>query len=376
VLIARGMGISKRILLAAGSRVKSRSATVFGYQLLTVDAGRGSGVAHGGQGLRRARIKVVFEFGAGVDLDDGISPEHMLADPDSPKVLQPVYDPKPYLDDHQASVRPALHERDEGSVSTDMFARLFGRRIGLRVYGCGAIVLGMVGLAWGDFALVWQPVPSNVPDRTALAYAVAGVLLAAGLAVQWERTARAGAIALTTLYALCVGLLHIPRVVARPSDLSTWAGVAEQLALVAGGLTAYAIAARIDGRDSARLTRFAQLIFGVCLFSFGLVHFYYIDATASYVPAWLPPGRVFWACATGIAHWAAAVAIVTGVLASTGARLLTVMYIVFGVLVHAPSIFIDPASHLNWAANAMNLALVGAAWVIADSIEAPSPGNG
>jgi uncharacterized membrane protein YphA (DoxX/SURF4 family) len=284
-----------------------------------------------------------------------------------------VNDPKPYLDQHQASLRPAFQERDEGSVSTDIFARFFGRRIGLRVYGCGAAALGMVGLAWGDFALVWQPVPSNVPDRTAFAYAVAGVLLVAGLAVQWARTARAGAIALTTLYALCVGLLHIPRVVARPSDLSTWAGVAEQLALVAAGLVAYAIAVRIDGEAPARLTRFAQLIFAACLFSFGLVHFYYIDATASYVPAWLPPGQVFWACATGIAHWAAAVAIITGILASTGARLLTVMFIVFGVMVHAPSIFIDPASHLNWTANAMNLALLGAAWVIADSIVARSP---
>jgi uncharacterized membrane protein YphA (DoxX/SURF4 family) len=85
---------------------------------------------------------------------------------------------------------------------------------------------------------------------------------------------------------------------------------------------------------------------------------------------------VFWACATGIAHWAAAVAIITGILASTGARLLTVMFIVFGVMVHAPSIFIDPASHLNWTANAMNLALLGAAWVIADSIAARSPGGG
>ena len=49
------------------------------------------------------------------------------------------------------------------------------------------------------------------------------------------------------------------------------------------------------------------------------------------------------------------------------------MFVVFGVLVHAPSIFIDPASHLNWTANAMNLALIGTAWVIADSIEGTVP---
>jgi hypothetical protein len=42
---------------------------------------------------------------------------------------------------------------------------------GSRVYGLGAIALGLAGLVWGDFALVWQPVPPGVPGRTALAYA-------------------------------------------------------------------------------------------------------------------------------------------------------------------------------------------------------------
>jgi hypothetical protein len=48
------------------------------------------------------------------------------------------------------------------------------------------------------------------------------------------------------------------------------------------------------------------------------------------------------------------------------------MFVGFGVLVHAPSLFADPHSHMNWAANAMNLALIGAAWVIAESIGTPT----
>ena len=247
---------------------------------------------------------------------------------------------------------------------------LFGREIGLHVFGCGALALGAVGLIWGDFALVWQPVPTNVPCRTALAYIAAAALLLAGAAVQWRRSARVGALTLTTLYSLCVILLHIPRVVARPLALVTWAGVAEQLALVAGGLVAYAIARGNDDGTSARVAGFARLTFAACLFMFGAVHFYYVDATAELVPTWLPPGQLFWAYATGIAHCGAGLAIATGFLASPASRLLTLMFVVFGVLVHAPSIFIDPHSHLNWTANAMNFALIGSAWVIADSIEA------
>jgi hypothetical protein len=45
--------------------------------------------------------------------------------------------------------------------------------------------------------------------------------------------------------------------------------------------------------------------------------------------------------------------------------------------VHAPTLFIDPRTHFNWAANAINFALIGSAWVIAASIsvavENPKP---
>jgi hypothetical protein len=46
------------------------------------------------------------------------------------------------------------------------------------------------------------------------------------------------------------------------------------------------------------------------------------------------------------------------------------MFVVFGILVHAPTILSDPHTHFNWAANAMNFALIASAWVIAASITA------
>jgi hypothetical protein len=46
------------------------------------------------------------------------------------------------------------------------------------------------------------------------------------------------------------------------------------------------------------------------------------------------------------------------------------MYASFTPLVHIPTLFADPSSHWFWNENAVNLALVGAAWVIADSLSA------
>ena len=242
---------------------------------------------------------------------------------------------------------------------------------GWRVYGLGVMALGMVCLAWGDFD-PGQPVPKDFPDRTVLAYAAAAFMLVAGAAVEWRRTAARGAAALTAYYALIVVILMNGRVVlAHHAEYGAYEGIAEQLAITAGGLNVYAASARIDAALAARLTRLGQLAFGVCALIFGGAHFVYMNLTAPLVPKWLPPTQEFWAYATGLGHIAAGVAILTGVRARLAAILLTAMYASFTVLVHAPMLLANPSSHGIWSENVLNLALTGAAWVVADSLARP-----
>ena len=82
--------------------------------------------------------------------------------------------------------------------------KIFAPQVALRVYGLAAVAFGLVGLCWGDFAAVWQPVPPTMPGRFTLAYMVAVVLLLAGLSVLWRRSAALGALTLTILYSLGV----------------------------------------------------------------------------------------------------------------------------------------------------------------------------
>lgn len=79
--------------------------------------------------------------------------------------------------------------------------------------------------------------------------------------------------------------------------------------------------------------------------------------------------------ATGVAHVAAGIAILTRVMDRLAAVSLTVMFAAFGILIHAPLLFADPRSHLNWVMNAMNLALTGAAWAVADSLSSRKSSN-
>jgi uncharacterized membrane protein YphA (DoxX/SURF4 family) len=242
---------------------------------------------------------------------------------------------------------------------------------GWRVYGLGVMALAMVCLALGDF-LPGQPVPKDFPDRTALAYAAGAFMLVAGAVVEWRRTAAWGAAALTAYYTFIVVILMDGRVVlAHYAEFVAYSNGAEQLAIAAGGLIVYAASAKIEAALAARLTRLGQLAFGACALLFGGAHFFYMNLTAPLVPKWLPPTQEFWAYATGVGHIAAGVAILTGVKARLAAILLTAMFASFTLLVHGPMLLADPSSHTIWIENGVNLAVMGAAWAVADSLARP-----
>jgi uncharacterized membrane protein len=249
-----------------------------------------------------------------------------------------------------------------------MTAENASRTFGWRVYGLGVIALGLLCLVWGNFDS-GQPVPKNFPDRTALAYAAGAFLVIAGAMVEWRRTAAWGAAALAAYYTLIVVVLMNGRVaLAHYAEYGAYSGAAEQLAVAAGGLIVYAAFADIESERAARLTRLAQIVFGVCAVLFGGAHFVYMNLTAPLVPSWLPPGQIFWGYATGVAHIAAGLAIVSNLQARLAAILLTVMYAAFTPLVHLPMLFAGHASHFIWTENAENILLTGVAWVVADSL--------
>ena len=49
--------------------------------------------------------------------------------------------------------------------------------------------LGILALIFGDFALVWQPVPAWIPGRTALAYGSGLVMVFGGIGLLFTVTA-------------------------------------------------------------------------------------------------------------------------------------------------------------------------------------------
>jgi uncharacterized membrane protein YphA (DoxX/SURF4 family) len=244
---------------------------------------------------------------------------------------------------------------------------------GIYVYGGAAIFLGVLGLVSGDFATQWQNVGPNVPLRVPLAYITAVIELAAGIAVLWPRTARAGAVTLTIVYSVFM-LIWVPGALVDLGKYDPIGNVFEEFSLVAGGLVLCAIFSPA-GSYLARQRHFFVLLFGICPISFGIVHILDMPGLLGWIPGWLPPGKMFWAYATTLGFFGSAIAILTGIMAPLAARLLTAEIVIFELVVWIPNVSAAPNIHFNWAGNAICTAIAGAAWVVSDSISAEAKGR-
>jgi uncharacterized membrane protein YphA (DoxX/SURF4 family) len=238
--------------------------------------------------------------------------------------------------------------------------------LGIYAFAASAIFLGLLGLASGDFATSWQNVGPNVPFREPLAYFTAFIELAAGLALLWPRTARAGALTLTVVYSVFT-LLWAPKLFESLSGFDGPGNFFEEFSIVAGGAVLFARFSPAGSPISRRESFFARL-FGLSAISFGIVHIYDMPGLATWVPAYIPPSQVFWCYATTIGFFAAAAAILSGFMAPLASRLLTVEIASFEIFVWIPKLIASPHDHFLWSGNAISIAIAGATWAVSDSI--------
>jgi uncharacterized membrane protein YphA (DoxX/SURF4 family) len=232
--------------------------------------------------------------------------------------------------------------------------------LGRHVYGLAAIGSGLCALVWDNFDAL-----GHVPHRGILVYIAAAIEITGGVAVQWPRTARAGAVALAAVYFL-FALTGVPLIIAHPLVYNGFGNFFEQFSFVAGAVILYASSGPIAPARTARLAQIGYYSFGICVISFALEQLFYLSQTASLVPKWIPPGQRFWAIATTAAFALAAIALLSGFMARLASLLTTAMVMGFGLLVWLPAVFADPHSFLNWSEGAETLGIAASAWIVAD----------
>jgi uncharacterized membrane protein YphA (DoxX/SURF4 family) len=242
--------------------------------------------------------------------------------------------------------------------------------LGRNVYALAAIFYGALLFVWRDLNAWKQSIPlDRVPHPQIFLYIAGAVEVLGGLAVLWPPGKRIGAFALGGIY-LILALLAVPDIIA-----GGWVDFFEQLSLVAAALIVLAANCPDRHERARKLAQIGYVLFGVCVISFTAAQVVFLSITVKLVPKWMPPGQMFWAIVTTIAFALAAVALLSGRSALLASQLLTIMLVGFGILVWLPIVFSAPHVLFNWTENAENLAIAGAAWIVADYLAEKQAGT-
>jgi uncharacterized membrane protein YphA (DoxX/SURF4 family) len=260
---------------------------------------------------------------------------------------------------------PGSLESQSGSAAASRSGSL-----GKCVYAGAAIFLGIVGLIYGDFATPWQHSGLAEPLHRLLAYFVAAIELGSGIALLSPRTARAAALVLTAIYAVFT-VVWLPVWFANVRSFDPLGNFFEEFSLVVAGAVLVAWLSPA-GSTVRRLGPLFARLYGLSAISFGVGHIVAMPGLLTWIPAWLPPSRMFWAYVTTIGFFLAAAAILTGIMAPLASRLITAEIVGFEILVWIPKLVAGPRQHFNWGGNGICIALAGAAWVVSDSICRPA----
>jgi uncharacterized membrane protein len=243
---------------------------------------------------------------------------------------------------------------------------------GHAAFAAAMIWLGAMGLSKGTFVEVWQPVPTWVPARAALAYLCAFISLASGLGLLWQRTAAVAARVIFASLMVWLLVLRLPNLFFQtPLVLVAWT-FGSTAVMAAAAWVLYVWFA--GDRDRQRLglladergVRIARALYGLSLIPFGLAHFMYLDATTVLIPSWLP-WHVAWAYFTGAAFIAAGLAVTVGVVGRLAAALSTLQMGLFGLIVWVPRVLAGAVNDFQWGEFVVTFALTAGAWVVADS---------
>lgn len=236
--------------------------------------------------------------------------------------------------------------------------------LGRHTFGLSILACGLVTLTWHDFK-DWVALHSilNATSGTIVIYGLAAAQCFGGIAVQFRRTAKAGAIAIGAVY-LLFSLLSVPQIITTPQVYASWGNFFYPFCLVVGALLVYGSSALTW--EPKTLIRIGSILLGVCAASFGIEQAEFLARTASLVPKWIPPSQMFWAIITCIPFGLAAIALIIDGMALLAARLLTLMMMLFGVLVWIPILLVAPHSHGNWDEATQTFAIAAVAWILAD----------
>lgn len=227
----------------------------------------------------------------------------------------------------------------------------------------GRILTGTAFAIIGLEALLTGHLPDGLTLKIALPSVLAG-LLGTGFAAAVIVSAvapgfRRAPLIAAAFPALCMLLLHFPRLITQYRDPLLWSSMLQMVAITSGCLLL---------SDQGRTMRIGRLVLVAALVGFGAQHFMYPAFIASLIPAWMP-ARTPLAWLTGAGFVAAAISFTLQRYQELAGRLLGLMFFSWVALLHIPLIIGNSGFEPQWTSGLIALGFCGVALLVAGETE-------
>ena len=219
----------------------------------------------------------------------------------------------------------------------------------------GLFLIGVVHVAFGIFPAGPEPVPTNLPGITMLAYITGIAMMLAALAVMIKNYRQAGIQAIGVIYVLILLLMQIPKVLNNIKNPSTWTAFFEVLALLGGILM---LAGLEKAPTKLSLVRIGRWLLILSLLVFGILHVMYASFIVTLIPAWLPLHSFFGAMVM-LGFFGAALSFIIQKATNLSSLLLSSMFMIWFIILHIPRAFIGYQKEAEWTSAFIALAMSG-----------------
>ena len=245
----------------------------------------------------------------------------------------------------------------------------FEARLGRLMFAIAWVALGIWSFVYGAPVLRLEPWAKTWPSYAAVGYASGAVILLAGIGLMWAERAKFSASILAILTFLWASLMQLPLLLLDIGQGERWIDISEGLAAFGASWVLVSInpprlITNLWDRILDNGIPIGRILFGIALLVFGVLHFIYHDMVTSLIPSWFPD-RPLLATLTGVAHIAAGLAILSGVLGRLAATLAGIMYLSWLFFLHIPRIVLMARDPAEWNGAFLALMLSGAAFFVA-----------
>jgi hypothetical protein len=210
------------------------------------------------------------------------------------------------------------------------------------------------------------PVIPWLPAIPWLAYGCGLLLVACGIGLLRNQTARLASLVVGCLFFISTVILDVPKSIAHPGNMSLRTAVFEPLAIAA-----IALLWPTKNAKPAWLRPGSRYLLALCLVVFGVDHLLALSPMGGLLPAWIP-WHVFWVAFFGIAFVAAALSLAFQIMQLWGPLCLGLMFALWVVTLHLPRVLglygIPGAGHNpnEWGSLFIAVALCGGFWGLVD----------